>query len=141
MRYKTSEEVLDYICSLAENSSVAEAITGKVYQDGLRPRDSEKEDLVVVYTSGVADGELVRGELTFNLYVQDIQPYRNGVYVKDSRRLSELSGIFQEWIASLRYGISEYKLTQLEPIRTEEDRDLNQHFLILHVQYEYCLIN
>ena len=119
MRYKTSEEVLDYICSLAENSSVAEAITGKVYQDGLRPRDSEKEDL----------------------YVQDIQPYRNGVYVKDSRRLSELSGIFQEWIASLRYGISEYKLTQLEPIRTEEDRDLNQHFLVLHVQYEYCLIN
>ena len=139
--YKTSEEILDDICALVENTPLEEAMNGKIYQEGFRPRDSKSEDLVVIYTAGVAKGEIVTGELTFNLYVPDIQPYKNGVYVRKKRRLSALSQALQSWIASQTLGKTEYKLSQLEPIKVVKDREINQHLLVLHVQYEYCVNN
>ena len=57
--YKTSEEILAYFCGLADSGSIANAISGKIYQDGIRPRDSKKEDMVFIYTSGVTFGERV----------------------------------------------------------------------------------
>lgn len=138
--YKTSEEILAYFCTLAGSGSIAGVINGNIYQDGVRPRDSQKEDMVFIYTSGVTFGERVKGEITVNLYVPDVQPYTNGVYVKDGARLVTLSQYLQTWASSLP-GTIDYKITQTEPIRVVEDREIHQHFLVLHLQYEYCLTN
>lgn len=148
--YKTSEELMGDFCSLMKtypfsyegaSQTIADLINGDIYQDGFRPRESEKEDAVVIYTSGVTTGDIVKGEMTINLYVPDLNPFNNGVYVKDSGRITALAKALQMWLASLRYGATDYRIIQLEPLKSVEDRDLHQHFLVAHLQYEYCLTN
>ena len=64
---KTSKQVQGDIYRLLRDSVLYTQITGEVYREGLRPRDSRKEDAVVIFTTGVPD-EIETGVVTVNIY-------------------------------------------------------------------------
>jgi len=136
MIYKTGSQVQDDVYQLIRNSDLANAINGNVYKDGYRPRDSEKEDIVVIFTTGLAD-EIQTGVVTINIYVPDVDPYANGVFVKDGLRCSILEEAADSWLDSIQ---SDYRFTLNNTIHTTADEDINQHFVVVKLNYKLLTI-
>ncbi len=123
--------------ALLAGSPLSEAISGKVYRAGLRPRDSREEDLIVIFTTGFP-GQIQTGVVTLNLYVPDIDPYDdNGVFVEDTRRCEELEQAVAVWVESLTAAVSNYRFRLQQTIYTEAEPEINQHFVVAKLQYEY----
>lgn len=133
---KTSKQVQGDIFQLLKCSTLATMISGEVYRKGYRPRDSCKEDAVVIFTSGFPN-EIQTGIVTVNIFVPDTDPYQNGVHVEDGERTEELENLAKEWVDSLKAGISCYKFKLHQTIYTEEEAEINQHFVVVKLQYEY----
>lgn len=133
---KTSKQVQGDIYQLLKESILATKISGEVYRKGYRPRDSRKEDIVVIFTTGFPN-EIQTGVVTVNIYSPDTDPYNNGVFVEDGERMEELENLAKEWVDSLKAGISCYKFKLQQTIYTEEEPEINQHFVVVKLQYEY----
>ena len=133
---KTAKEVQGDICRLLSNSSLKQAITGEVYRNGYRPRDSRKEDVVVTFTTGLPD-QIQTGVVTVNIFVPDIDPYGNGVWVEDGKRTAQIERLAQEWVDSLTADRSCYKFKLQQTIYTEDEADINQHFVVVILRYEF----
>lgn len=133
---KTGKQIQGDIYRMLKGSTLATAISGKVYRNGLRPRDSQKEDAIVIFTTGTPD-EIQEGVVTVNIYVPDIDPYDNGVTVEDSERTEELEQLADEWVNSLTADKSCYKFRLMQTIYTEDEAAINQHFVVIKLQYRY----
>ena len=136
MIYKTGSQIQDDVYQLIRNSDLASSVNGNVYKDGYRPRDSEKEDIVVIFTTGLAD-EIQTGVVTINIYVPDVDPYANGVFVKDGLRCSILEEAADSWLNSIQ---SDYYFTLNNTIHTTADEDINQHFVVVKLNYKLLTI-
>lgn len=97
---KTSKQIQGDVYRLLKDSVLATQISGGVYRSGNRPRDSKKEDAVVIFTSGLPD-EIQTGVVTVNIFVPDIDPNDDGVLLEDSERTEELERLAEEWVKSL----------------------------------------
>ena len=133
---KTGKQVQGDIYRLFKDSTLYAMISGDVYRNGYRPRDSRLEDAVVIFTAGLSD-QIETGVVTVNIYVPDIDPYKNGVLVEDGRRTDELERLAQAWVDSLTAAVSCYKFKLMQTIYTEEEADINQHFIVVKLGYEY----
>ncbi len=133
---KTAKQVQSDIIVLLKDSPLVAVISGKVYRNGLRPRDSEKEDLIVIFTTGVPN-QVQTGFITLNLYVPDIDPFTNGVSVENMARTDELENLCQQWVDSLNANNSDYRLRLTQTICTEAEPDIRQHFIAVKLMYEY----
>lgn len=133
---KTSKQVQGDIYRMLKDSALSSMISGEVYRQGYRPRDSRKEDAVVIFTTGLTD-EIQTGVVTVNIFVQDIDPYNNGIWVEDGKRTEEVERLAQEWIDSLTADKSCYKFELQQTIYTEEEAEINQHFVVIKLKYEY----
>lgn len=133
---KTSKQVQGDIYRLLKGSTLYSMISGDVYRNGLRPRDSRKEDAVVIFTTGLPY-QIQTGVVTVNIYVPDIDPYDNGVLVEDGERTEEIERLAQQWVDSLTTDKSCYKFRLQQTIYTEEEPDINQHFIVVKLGYEY----
>lgn len=133
---KTSKQVQGDIYRLLKDSTLYSMISGEVYRNGYRPRDSRKEDAVVIFTAGLPD-EIQTGVVTVHIYVPDIDPYDNGVLVEDGERTEELEALAQRWVDSLTAEVSCYKFKLQQTICTEEAEDINQHFIVVALKYKY----
>ncbi len=133
---KTGKQIQGDIRTMLRASSLASAISGEVYRNGLRPRDSQKEDAVVTFTTGTPD-EVQEGVVTINIFVPDTDPYDNGVMVEDTERTEELESLADEWVKSLSAAKSCYKFRLLQTIYTEEEAAINQHFVVIKLHYRY----
>lgn len=133
---KTGKQIQGDIYRMLKASTLATAISGEVYRNGLRPRDSQKEDAIVIFTTGTPD-EIQEGVVTVNIYVPDIDPYDNGVTVEDSERTEELEQLADEWVNSLTADKSCYKFRLMQTIYTEDEAAINQHFVVIKLQYRY----
>lgn len=133
---KTGKQIQGDIYRMLKTSTLATAISGEVYRNGLRPRDSQKEDAIVIFTTGTPD-EIQEGVVTVNIYVPDIDPYDNGVTVEDSERTEELEQLADEWVNSLTADKSCYKFRLMQTIYTEDEAAINQHFVVIKLQYRY----
>ena len=133
---KTSKQVQGDIYRMLKGSTLAAALSGDVYRQGYRPRDSREEDAVVIFTTGTAD-EIQEGVVTINIYVPDTDPYGNGVLVEDGERTEELERLAQEWVDSLTTDKSCYKFSLRQTIYTEEEPDISQHFVVVKLGYRY----
>ena len=105
---KTSKQVQGDVYRLLKDSTLYTMISGEVYRNGYRPRDSRKEDAVVIFTTGLAD-EIQTGVVTVNIYVPDKDLFGNGVLVEDGERTEELERLADSWVESLTAEISNYK--------------------------------
>ena len=131
---KTSRQVQGDIYRLLKDSSLAAAISGGVYRQGMRPRDSRLEDAVVTYTAGTP-GQVQDGVVTVNIYVPDIDPMDDGVLVEDSARTEELEGLAQEWADGLR--ADGYLFRLADAVHTTRDRSISQHFVVVRIRWRY----
>lgn len=133
---KTSKQIQGDVLRLFRDSTLYTLMSGEVYRNGNRPRDSKKEDAVVIFTTGQAE-EIQEGVVTLNLYVPDIDPYENGVWVEDGERTEELERQAQAWVDSLTCDISNYKFKLQQTIYTEEEPEIHQHFVVVKLRYRY----
>ena len=133
---KTGKQVQGDIYRLFKGSTLYTMISGDVYRNGYRPRDSRLEDAVVTFTAGLPD-QIQTGVVTVNIFVPDIDPYDNGVFVEYGRRTEELERLAQAWVDSLTAAVSCYKFKLMQTIYTEEEAEINQHFIVVKLAYEY----
>lgn len=134
---KTASQIQgDIYQMLRSDINLTASISGDIYREGYRPRDSKLEDVIVIITTGeVAD--IQRGVVTINIYVPDIDAFENGVYVQDGERTAELEAVAARWVESLTADKSNYKFKLREPIFTEADTNINQHFVVVSLRYEF----
>lgn len=132
----TSHKVQDDIIAMLANSELANEISGKIYREGYRPRDSRSEDIVVLFVNGIP-GQIEQGAVTLNIFVPDITPYNNGVYVEDGLRVARIEMLAAEWVKSLAAWHSNYRITLLRTISTEHDEAAHEHFVAVQLEYVY----
>lgn len=132
---KTAKQVQTDIIELIRNSELAADISGEVYRNGYRHRDSRLEDIVVTFTTGLPD-EIQTGVVTINVYVPDIDPYGNGVLVEDGERTEALEILSQKWVDSLMGSGTNYVFKLRQTIYTEAEQDINQHFVVIKLGYK-----
>lgn len=133
---KTGKQIQGDIRRLLRDSTLYTQISGEVYRNGYRPRDSRKEDVVVTFTAGLP-GQIQTGVVTVNIFVPDIDPDDNGTWVEDGRRTEQLEILAQEWADSLTAEVSCYKFSLQQTIYTEAEPDIHQHFIVVKLKYEY----
>ena len=132
---KTSREIQGDIYQLLRSSNLRSTISGDVYRDGMRPRDSRLEDAIVIFTAGLSN-QVQTGVVTINVYVPDIDPYGNGVLVEDVERTEQIEKSAQAWVDSLTTAVSCYKFKLQQTIYTETDESISQHFVVVRLQFE-----
>ncbi len=132
----TAKQVQTDIMALLRGSELANEVNGSIYRSGYRPRDSKKEDIVVIFTSGVPD-QIETGVVTINIFVPDIKPYRNGVFVENGKRTEQLEALAQEWVEDLTTDRSSYKFHLQRTIYTEAEPDTQEHFVVVRLEYQY----
>lgn len=134
---KTGKQVQTDIRRMLIGSALAKAVSGGIYRNGYRPRDSRSEDIVVTFTTGLA-GQIQTGVVTVNIYIPDIDPDANGTWVEDGRRAEALEAAAQSWADSLTTKVAGgYKFRLQQTIYTEAAEDIRQHFVVVKLAYEY----
>lgn len=129
---KTAKQVQTDIIDLLRNSELAAEVTGEIYRRGYRPRDSRKEDIIVIFTTGIPD-EIQTGVVTINIFIPDIDPYGNGVQVEDGERSEALEALAQRWVDNLSG--TNYLFELQQTIYTEAEPEINQHFVVVKLRY------
>jgi len=133
---KTGKQIQSDVLALLKSSSLPSLISGRVYRKGCRPRDSKTEDAIVIFTAGLP-GQVQTGVVTINIYVPDIDPYENGVLVEDGQRCETLETAAADWVDSLTAAVSNYRFKLQQTIYTDEEPEINQHFIVVKLSYEY----
>lgn len=133
---RTSKQVQGDIYQFLQDSALSTMISGEVYRNGMRPRDSQKEDAVVTFVTGTV-GDVQSGIVVVNIYVKDVDPWDNGVLVEDSGRTEEIEVAADQWVSSLTCALSDYKFRLESAIQTFEESAIHQHFVSVRLRYDY----
>ncbi len=136
---KTGQQVEDDIYGMLKNSPIAELINGQIYKDGMRPRDSNLEDAVVKFVTGL-DNQIQTGTVVINIYVPDIDPFDNGVLVRDITRCTEIETTACTWVKSLTTAVSDYRFSLAQTIYTEKEEAIGQHFVSIRLNFQLLTI-
>lgn len=132
----TAHKVQTDIMALLADSELCAEVSGKVYREGYRPRDSRLEDISVIFVTGTP-AQIERGAVTLNIYVPDITPYNDGVYVEDGRRTSYIEELASRWVQSLTTSRTNYRFNLLRTISTNNDEAIHQHFVVVQLEYQH----
>lgn len=132
---KTSKQIQGDIYKLLKDSTLYTMISGEVYRQGYRPRDSRKEDAVVIFTTGLPN-QIQTGIVTVNIFVPDIDPYDNGVWVEDGERTERVERLAQEWVDDIIDKDCLYAFELSHTICTEAEPSINQHFVVVKLKYK-----
>lgn len=137
---KTGQQIITDVIGLLQQSELNMYANGKIYREGMRPRDSRAEDIVAIYTTGYA-GQIATGVVTINVYVPDIAPYDDaGVLVSDGARCAQLEGYAQRMVDTWDAGKGDYRWSLREIIHTNHDDDIHQSFIVIKMNYEFINI-
>lgn len=136
MATRTSRQIQGDIYGLLQGSTLATMLSGGVYREGTRPKDSWLEDAVVIFTTGVPT-QVQEGIVTVDIYVPDIDPYDDGTLAEDGERCEEVETLAQAWVDDLTAGVSNYLFELSETIHTNHDPDINQSFVVVKLGYKY----
>lgn len=132
----TSKTVQRDIYNALRVSELARNISGRIYYDGTRERDSMLEDVEVVFTYGTTDGQTASGVVTLLVYFPDVDPYGNGVMVEDIARAMELEALCAAFVNEVKTSMTNYKIGLRQSIITKAQTEINQHFVSVMLAYE-----
>lgn len=132
---KTAKQIQTDFMAMVQDSALASAVSGSVYRQGYRPRDSRLEDITVGFVAGVPN-QIQTGVVAVCVYVPNIDPYGNGVLVEDGARTAELESIAQQWFDSRPDRGTDYKIDLQDTITTVPVDDIEQHFVSIMLKYE-----
>lgn len=133
---KTGHDIRDEIYGMLKGSALEQAVSGEVYKNGYRPRDSRLEDIVVTFTQSTA-AQVQDGIVTVNIYVPDIDPYNNGVWVENGARTEKLESALLTWFEGIDRSATDLRLEAAQPPYTMEDSAARQHFVTLRIRFRY----
>lgn len=133
---KTGSQIERIMYRLLKESGIPTKLDGSIYRDGTRPSNSKKEDTVVIFITAL-DGETQKGVISINSYVPDIA--FNDFFLKDSKRCEEVETALQEFVDSLPTNEFLFSLSQM--INTFEEKDINQHFVNVKLNFMYNTLN
>ncbi len=137
----TAKQILGDVFAHLQASDLAGQLSGQVYKQSSpnanspRPRDSKLEDAVVIFTTGDAE-QLQQGVVTINVYVPDLDPFRNGVYVENGQRCEEVETLASEWVEELIEDSYDYLFSLSQAIYTEAEPEINQSFVVIKLKYK-----
>ena len=142
MMKRTGKEIEGDVLRLLRDSVIVTGdgqragISGSVYRQGLRPRDSQEEDMIVIFTTASAD-QFQQGVVTVNIYIPDILNSKTGVSVENGRRCEEVERLTQDAVDALTARRSNYLFGLERAIHTTRDIEINQSFVVAHLQFKY----
>jgi hypothetical protein len=130
---KTGHQVQTDVFSMLKGSALVGGLSGGLYRQGLRPRDSKVEDCIVIFTT--ADAEQVQeGVVTINVYVPDIYPYANSVPVENVQRCEAIEGLLQEWVEE-HAATTDYYFSLKSAVHTQRDEEIHQSFVVARLSF------
>ena len=106
-------------------------INGDLYRNGMRPFNSNKEDIVVAFLTGL-DGQFQQATVNVNIYVPDIN--FNGRYTKDIGRLATLENALKDYLNSIK---TNNYLISLDMLPVILEGDANEHFINCRLNLTY----
>jgi hypothetical protein len=86
---KTETEIEKDVFRVIKASTLPSVIGGEVYRKGMRPLDSQKEDAVVSFLSGM-DGQEQNGVVVLDVYVPRI---KHGTYTNKVRNIPRIEAL------------------------------------------------
>lgn len=133
---KTGQQMVTDVIALLRGTDLVAQISGEVYREGTRPKDSTAEDCVVIFTTADAE-QFQNGVITLNIYVPDLMIGNNGVRLVNSARCEEIESMAQTAYEELTAAVSDYKFKLRDAIHTQRDEDINQSFVVVRLGFRY----
>lgn len=129
---KTAHQIQSDFYFLLKLSRLSKNITGSVYREGYRPKDSKKEDAIVIFTTGTPT-QIQQGRITINIYVPFIN--KGGILIEDGKRCEQVEAFAQQWVDSIK-GQTAYQIDLSEIIHTNQDEEIQQSFIVVKLNYQ-----
>lgn len=133
MKKITASQIESYLYEQLQKSTLKTAINGQIYLDGLRPPNSQKEDVVVSFLTGIFTDFRQIGKVNINAYVPN--KISNGVGTKDTRRCREMERLLQHFADDLPTDAYRWKPSRI--ILTFPEPSIGQHFVNLQLEFLY----
>lgn len=133
---KTGIQIQKDVYQFLLGSELNKVTSGNVYHNGLRPRDSLLEDIIVIFTTGTTS-DIQAGIITIHIFVPDISPYSNGTSTPNLARIQEIEIAAMQWVNSLTTDKSSYLFRLQQTICAEYEENINQHFVVVKLHYKY----
>lgn len=130
---KTEKQIERDFFEFVSKSELAKAITGKVYRKGMRPTDSDKEDIVVKFLSGL-DEQVQSGIVVINVYVPNIVIRNTGAKVEDIERIGKLEELIISFVEN--NDSNEYDLSRDGTPKSLEADGIEQHFIYARIKFK-----
>lgn len=132
---RTSKEIQTDLLALLVDSPLAQAVSGKVYRGGQRPRDSKNEDITLHITS-VTASQRQEGVAVVNVFVSDIPVGMTATLTEDARRTAELERIATNWAEGLTTNLTgEYLIRLASAVYTMREEDTKEHFVVVRLRF------
>lgn len=134
---KTETQIEKDFFHFVKASPIGSAIRGKVYRDGMRPRNSKAEDAVIKFVSGL-DGQIQDGVVVLNVFVPKELFGNDTDPVKDIARVDALEQIIRDWLENFKS--SEYLLPQNQrsTIQSIEDPQTSETYIHTRIRFKRC---
>ena len=116
--------IKDDVYAIIKQSPIAAAVTGKVCKQGVRPKGSDKEDVVIAVVTNM-NGQIQEAVVNVNIYVKD-DIKSDGQNQEATIRLRELCRIASE---TLEVGSGEDFRFTLESQRVIEVQETQEHVI------------
>lgn len=114
-------------------------INGQTYRNGVRPLNSQKEDCVISFLTGL-DGQYQTGVININIFVPLVKNNDNQ-YRKDFVRCDTIEQTLMPIIENAKTDLRNYRLQLHQMIQTFEETDIKQFFINAKVKFRYNTFN
>ena len=114
-------------------------INGQTYRNGVRPLNSQKEDCVISFLTGL-DGQYQTGVININIFVPLVKNNDNQ-YRKDFVRCDAIERALMPIIENAKTDLRNYRLQLHQMIQTFEETDIKQFFINAKVKFRYNTFN
>ena len=114
-------------------------INGQTYRNGVRPLNSQKEDCVIAFLTGL-DGQYQTGVININIFVLMVKNNDNQ-YMKDFVRCDAIEQALMPIIEEAETDLRNYRLQLHQMIQTFEETDINQFFINAKIKFRYNTFN
>lgn len=114
-------------------------INGQTYRSGVRPLNSQKEDCVISFLTGL-DGQYQTGVVNINIFVPMVKNNDNQ-YMKDFVRCDAIEQALMPIIEEAETDLRNYRLQLHQMIQTFEETDIKQFFINAKIKFRYNTFN
>lgn len=114
-------------------------INGQTYRSGVRPLNSQKEDCVISFLTGL-DGQYQTGVININIFVHLVKNNDNQ-YRKDFVRCDAIEQALMPIIENAKTDLRNYRLQLHQIIQTFEETDIKQFFINAKIKFRYNTFN